>query len=103
MDLLYSRYSSPMDLVASYINRGRFGEFVSGFLHEESERLKADAEKNQDWQLWIAYVHCMPDEPFDEWKKRVMKPKKSTRGSDASMTDCDIDALLKKLFPNTQE
>jgi hypothetical protein len=65
--------------------------------------MKAEAEKNQDWQLRIAYVHSMADEPFNEWKKRVLKPKKSTTGSDASMTDGDIDALLKKLFPNTQE
>ena len=103
MDLLYSRYSSPMDLVASYINRGKFGEFVSGFLHEEGERLKAEAEKNQEWQLWIGYVHSMSDQTFNEWKKRVLKPKRSTNGRDASMTKGDIDALMKKLFPKNQE
>lgn len=90
-----------MDLMASYINRGRFGEFVSGFLLEESERRKAEAEKNQDWQLWLAYIHSMADETFDDWKKRILKPRGSRKGNDAAMTDGDIDALLKKLFPNT--
>ena len=90
-----------MDLMSSYINRGKFGEFVSGFLHEESERLKAEAEKNQEWQLWIGYVHSMSDVSFSEWKKRVLKP--STKGKDASMTKGDIDALMKKLFPKNQE
>ena len=32
MDLLYARYSNPMDLMGRYINQGRFGEFVHEFL-----------------------------------------------------------------------
>jgi len=45
MDLLYRAYSNPLDLMNIYINQGRFGKFVEGFLEAEYERKKAEAEK----------------------------------------------------------
>ncbi len=73
MDLLYSKYANPMDLMNSYINRGRFGEFVSNVLEAEYERRKEQAEKDDDMKLWIMYVHTPVEESFYDWKKRVLK------------------------------
>ena len=73
MDLLYSKYANPLDLMNSYINRGRFGEFVSNVLEAEYERRKEQVEKDDDMKLWIMYVHCNAEESFYEWKKRVLR------------------------------
>lgn len=99
MDLLYSRYSSPMDLMKQYINRGRFGAFVNGFIDAEAERRKREAEKDNEWKLWVAYVHSYSDKTYDEWKKQIFgtsttKPVKS----DADLTDDDIRAILEATF-----
>jgi hypothetical protein len=100
MDLLYSRYSNPMDLMERYIKQRRFGEFVQGFLKAEYERKKQEAEKEQEWMLWVAYVHSYSDKSFSEWKKTVIKPESTTRrrGSDASMTEKDVQSIMDGLF-----
>lgn len=99
MDLLYNRYSNPMDLVGAYIKQGRFGKFVQSFMEAEYERKKKEAEKDQEWMLWVAYVHSYSDKNFVEWKKSVMKPANtSRRGSDVDMTDKDAQSILDELF-----
>lgn len=99
MDLLYSRYSSPMDLMARYINQRRFGAFVQGFMEAEYERRKQEAEKDNEWKLWVAYVHSYSDKTYDEWKKQIFgtsttKPKKS----DADLTDDEITSIIDAAF-----
>jgi len=100
MDLLYSRYSSPMDLVGRYIKQRRFGKFVRAFIEEEHERKKKEAEKENEWMLWIAYVHSYSDKSFSDWKKTIMKSESTTRkrGSDASLTDKDVQSIIDGLF-----
>jgi hypothetical protein len=106
MDMLYSRYACPMDLMNGYINRGQFGKFVSSFLESEYERRKEEMEKDDDMKLWIMYVHISihseMTESFGEWKDRVLKSstknsKKSTK--DSELTDGGINAILTDLFP----
>lgn len=99
MDLLYSRYSNPMDLVNRYIKQGRFGKFVHGFMEAEYERKKQDAERDNEWKLWVAYVHSYSEKPYDEWKKQIFgtsttKPKKS----DADLTDDEITSIIDAAF-----
>lgn len=99
MDLLYSRYSSPMDLMKRYINQGRFGAFVQGFMEAEYERRKQEAEKDNEWKLWVAYVHSYSEKSYDEWKKQIFgtsttKPKKS----DADLTDDEITSIIDAAF-----
>lgn len=103
MDLLYSRYSRPMDLMKRYIDRGRLGTFVQEVISLDYERKKQEAEKEQDWMLWVAYVHSYSDKSFTEWKKSVMKPASTTRrhGSDAEMTEKDVQAIMNGLFSET--
>jgi len=100
--LLYSKYSNPMDLVSRYINRGRFGEFVSEFLKLENERRKEEAELEQHKELWAAYIHSYSKESFTDWKARVLKPTSTTKGASRD-DELDIDsarAIIDELFPS---
>lgn len=104
--MLYSRYSNPMDLVERYIKQRRFGKFVQGFMGAEYERKKQEAERDQEWMLWVAYVHSYSDKSFNDWKKSVMAPTNTSGAkSTADMTDGDIKALYIKFFgaPQPQE
>ena len=102
MDMLYHRYACPMDLMNNYINRGRFGEFVTSFLEAEYERRKEEMEKDDDLKLWIMYVHTGNEESFFDWKNRVLKignNGKSKNTKDADLTDEGIQAIFDDLFP----
>lgn len=89
-----------MDLISRYINHGRFGAFVEGFLQSEADRRKAEAEREQEMMLWIAYVHSYSKDTFNDWRKKVCKPDSITAtGSDADMTEKDMENILSKLFP----
>ena len=98
--MLYRAYSNPLDLMNMYINRGRFGNFVEGFLQAEYERKKAEAEKNNDWMLWVAYIHSYSSESFTDWKKRHCGSGGTTKkkSSDAELDDKGISNLLTDLF-----
>lgn len=103
--MLYARYSNPMNLVDQYIKQRRFGKFVQSFAEMEYERKKQEAEKEQEWMLWVAYVHSYSDKSFSDWKKTVMKPERTThrRGSDVDMTDKEAQAIMDRLFNKPQE
>ena len=103
--MLYRAYSCPMDLMTRYVNQGRFGNFVSEFLTLETERRKAEAEKEQRRELWAMYIHSYTDETFGDFKDRVCKPASTTKGSttqaangDANMTIKDAQAIMDSLF-----
>lgn len=101
MDLLYSRYANPMELLGSYINRGRFGEFVSSFIEGEYERRKEEIEKDDELKLWIMYCHSYSDMSYSDWKKAVLgvdsKGKKISK--DADLTDEGIQDIIADIFP----
>ena len=90
MDLLFSRYASPMDFMRMYIEQGRFGEFVDQIINLENERKREEAEKEDDNKLWIAYVHSMSDMPFKEWKEGLWKKQKEQPAT-LSMTDEQVE------------
>lgn len=102
MDMLYARYSCPMDLVKSYIRRRRFGEFVHGFIEAEIERRKEEAEKEEGLKEWIAYVHSYSEKSFKEWREDLIgtaDTKKKTAGkSDRDLDAAGIDAIMKNVF-----
>lgn len=106
MDLLYSRYSSPMDLMNLYINQGRFGTFVDEFLKLETERRKDEAEKEMEHKLWTMYIHSDSHESFDDFRKRVCKPASTTHGSttrassDANLDEKGVSDILNGIFQN---
>lgn len=81
MDMLYRAYSNPLDLMNLYINQGRFGKFVTGFLEAEYEKRKEKAERDNDWKLWLMYVHSYSEMTFSEWKQNAIKESKTNTQS----------------------
>lgn len=103
MGMLYSTYSNPMELMKSYINRGRFGEFVEGFLKAENERRKEESEKDEEWFYRIAYVHSYSEKSYDDWRAELIGSAKETKKKPAGKSDRDldaagIDAIFNQLF-----
>ena len=105
MDMLYSRYSNPLDLVNMYINQGRFGTFVKGFLDAEYKRKVEEAEKDKDLKLWIAYVHSDSKESFGTWKNNICKTdsKSGKPNGDENLDDEGIQNIIENLFPQTKD
>lgn len=55
-----------------YINQGRFGEFVRNVVQKEYEHKREKRENDDDWKLWVAYIHGIHEESFVEWKKMLL-------------------------------
>ena len=102
MDMLYRAYSNPLDLMNLYINQGRFGKFVTGFLEAEYERRKTEAEKDEEWKLWVMYIHTYSDKSFADWKRDALKTASDTRkkNRDYELNDDGIQAIVNNLFPS---
>lgn len=103
MDLLYSQYSNPLDLMAMYINRGRFGEFVANVVDADYQKRKVKAEREDDWKLWTMYIHLLSsgmteNESFQQWKERVCKPTANTKTRDTELDETGMKSILAKLF-----
>lgn len=102
MDLLYSRYASPKELMNTYIKRGRFEEFVTNIIRLENNRRKEQAEKDEEQKLWSMYIHSMSDKSFNDWKAGVLPQNNAVRSSgssgDENMTDEDIINIVNDLF-----
>lgn len=95
MDLLYSRYASPMELMHIYINQGRFGEFVTEVLEMNYKRKLEEAEKENDHKLWDIYVKGVTDKSFTEWKKELMN-QSQTKPISYVMTDDQVQSTIDK-------
>ena len=102
MDMLYRAYSNPLDLMNMYINQGRFGKFVTGFLELEYEKRKVEAEKDYVWKLWMMYINSSVEVSFGEWKQNIEKnaSNKTRKTKDDDLTDDGIQAIVSKLFPS---
>ena len=102
MDMLYRAYSNPLDLMNRYINQGRFGKFVTGFLEAEYERRKEEAEKDFEWKLWMMYINSYSDMTFGEWKESVQQnaSERTHKSKDEDLTDDGIQSIVNKLFPS---
>lgn len=102
MDLLYSRYSNPMDLMNHYMNQGRFGEFVNNVIELEYERKKEEADRLEEQKLWSMYtIHSMwsPGESFNAWKQKVLRPERKGYTRDEDMTQKDILGIVNRFLP----
>lgn len=100
MDLLYSRYANPMELMNHYINENRFGEFVSNILDVEYKRKREERERDEDWKLWFAYLLGMHEESFKDWKREIFQTAEKAAGrvSDMNMTEDDISNIIESTF-----
>ena len=82
-----------------YINRGRFGEFVTSVLEAEYERRKEQVEKDDDMKLWLMYIHSEVEESFKDWKQRVLKIAENKKANrDHDLDDNGIQAIIDDLF-----
>ena len=102
MDLLFSRYASPLDFMNLYINQGRFGEFVEGIIDLENKRRKKEQEQENDDKLWQAYIHSMSDKSFIEWKKEL-KQENNKKPETLSMTNemvADVKEQARGILKN---
>ena len=106
MDLLFSRYASPMEFMRIYIENGRFGEFVAEVLAMDKKRKDEEAEKENDNKLWTAYLLSgTKEQTFNEWKTGLTQKQEQEPVSYA-MTDEQVEAvkqksrgILKKISP----
>lgn len=95
MDLLHSRYASPMEFMRLYIEQGRFGEFVSGILELDSKRKKEEEEKEEEHRWWTMYIHSMSDKSFEEWKEEVIERSKENEPESYSMTNEQVESTIQ--------
>lgn len=93
MDLLHSKYASPMEFMRLYIEQGRFGEFVAEIIEIEYKRKQEEREKEEDNKLWTAYLMSMSKESFHDWKGGL---KKKEEPETYSMTNEQVDAVKKQ-------
>ena len=102
MDMLYRAYSNPLDLMNRYINQGRFGKFVTGFLQSEYDRRKEEDEKDYDWKLWMMFINSSSEMSYGEWKESIQKnaSEKMSKAKDENLTDDGIKTIMGKLFPS---
>ena len=97
MDLLFSRYASPLDFMKLYIDQGRFGEFVEGIIGLENKRKKEEEEKENDDKLWQAYLHSMSEKSFIEWKRELKQSEGNKKQPETlSMTDERVEDVKKQ-------
>lgn len=97
MDLLYSRYSNPLEFMRLYINQGRFGEFVAEILEMDAKRKQEEADKDNEQKMWEMYLHSMADKSFSDWKKDVLSNSNSNQKPVSfSMNDDQVEDAKQK-------
>ena len=87
----------------TYINQGRFGEFVSNILEMDHKRKQEAAKKENDDRLWSAFIRSGSDKSFNDWKEELQQRKEP---EDYSMTNEQVAevkqqamGILKKISP----
>lgn len=100
MDLIYSRYSSPLELIRLYIEQERFGELVMEILNLDCQRKKRELEDKEDEKLWFAYLLSVHEESFEDWKKGLFQTARTVAGKagDMNMTEDDISNIISSTF-----
>lgn len=86
----------------TYINQGRFGDFVASFCESEYNRKKEEAERDEENKLWMAFVFSRSELTYSEWKKNVYKKGNSTtaKEGDENLDNEGIMAIINDLFPD---
>lgn len=92
-----------MDLMHTYFEQGRFGEFVENIVSLERERKQEEAEKENERMLWEMYIHSMSNESYRDWKNRVLggntsSTSHSAKVRDEDLTDSDIEEIINNTF-----
>lgn len=107
MDLMYSKYTSPMDFMHLYIEQGRFGEFVTEILELERKRKEEVAQKEDEQKMWELYLHSMQNKSFNDWKKEMLSNQEQRQqpqtlamsGEQVEATKQKARGILKNFSP----
>lgn len=85
-DLLYKRYSNPLELLQQMLQAGQLEEFIGELVQIRNEEL-------QERTMWEYYLHRVYDMSFDEFMKQTKEPEApETIGKDR-MTEIVKDSL----------
>lgn len=89
MDLVYKRYSNPMELIDNMISLSNFSEFISELADNVSE------EKLYD--IWKSKVF---DKSFADFKNEMMAKWKKNTGIETSeaMTDEEMETTINDSY-----
>lgn len=72
---------------------------MTNIIDQENERLRKEAEKEENWKLWTLFLHSSSGESYNDWKKRILKTGAPKRSTDENLTDAGIKAIIDSLFP----
>jgi len=101
--LLYSRYASPIEFMNTYINQGRFGEFVFNILEMDYKRKQEEAKKEEDNKLWSVFIRSGSEKSFKEWKQDLKEKKEPESYSMTNEQVAEVKqqavGILKKISP----
>lgn len=89
MDLVYKRYSNPMELIDNMISLSNFSEFISELADNVSD------EKLYD--IWKSKVY---DKSFADFKNEMMAKWKKNTGIETSetMTDEEMETTINDSY-----
>ena len=89
MDLVYKRYSNPMELIDNMISLSNFSEFISELADNVSD------EKLYD--IWKSKVY---DKSFADFKNEMMAKWKKSTGIETSetMTDEEMETTINDSY-----
>lgn len=97
MDLLYTRYSNPLEFMRLYIENGRFGEFVENIISIDNKRKIEEAEAENEKKFWDMYIHSFSDKSFNDWKAEVIKNSNNKKQPESlSMSSDQVDDVIEK-------
>ena len=97
MDLLYHRYSNPLEFMRIYIDNGRFGEFVDNIISEENKRKIEEAEAKEEQKFWELYLHSFSNKSFNDWKAEAIQNSNNQKQPESlAMTNDQVESAIEK-------
>jgi len=91
MDMMYSRYTCPIEFMNIYIENGQFGQLVKDIIESNNKRKQEESEKENDHKMWELYLHSMSDKSFNDWKKEIQTQSQPVTHA---MSNAQVDATI---------
>jgi ribosome maturation protein Sdo1 len=91
-DLLYQRYSNPLELLQQMFETGQLYDFIEELVQIRNEEM-------QEKSAWEFYLHKIHDMTFEEFMKKAAQPAEPETISKDRMTEIvkrSLEILGKK-------
>ena len=86
-DLLYKRYSNPLELLQQMLQTGQLEEFIEELVQIRNEEMQEDA-------MWQYYLHTVCREmSFEDFMKRAKQPEEPETIEENRMVTIVKDSL----------